>query len=117
MTNNSRGEIEKEEEEEEEKLRAREFLRKEVDGWDDPVKATVWFKGFSGQRCDWEARYLFWRELILNLARHLGTFIIRPSRLKNIWFRREDALAPLCIDRVLVSHYPQDDILFPTSYS
>lgn len=107
MTNDSR-EVK---EEEEETLRVREFLRKEVDGWDDPVKATAWFKGFSGQRCDWEARYLFWRELILNLARHLGTFIIRPSRLKNIWFRRDGALSPLCIDRVLREMHNAGDLL------
>lgn len=86
----------------------REFLRKEVDGWDDPVKATAWFKGFSGQRRDWEGRYLFWRNLILKVARHLGTSIIRPSRLKNIWFCKDGAVSPLCLDRVLVSPSPQD---------
>ncbi|KAI5674845.1 hypothetical protein M9H77_05795 [Catharanthus roseus] len=99
------------EEEEEERAKVREFLRKEVDGWDDPVKATAWFKGFSGQRRDWEGRYLFWRNLILKVARHLGTSIIRPSRLKNIWFCKDGAVSPLCLDRVLLEMYNARDLL------
>ena len=91
------------EEEEEERLKVRELVRREVEDWDDPVKAVARFKGFSGQRSDWEGRYLFWRDLIIKEARHLRTFIIRPSRLNNIWFRREGALSPLCLHQVLVS--------------
>lgn len=96
----------KKQEEEREKARVRAFLRRAVQDWDDPVKAVARFKGFSGQRSDWEGQYLFWRDLILNVARHLGTFIIRPSRLNHIWFRREGALSPLCLNQVLVSKFP-----------
>ncbi|CAI9114649.1 OLC1v1015418C1 [Oldenlandia corymbosa var. corymbosa] len=98
-------------EEEEEGERVGAFLRREVPDWDDPVKAVARFKGFSGQRSDWEGRYLFWRELILKVAQHLGTFIIRPSRLNDVWFRREGALSPLCLPQVLLEMYEAGDIL------
>lgn len=100
-----------EEEEKEEHLRVRELVRREVEDWDDPVKAVARFRGFSGQRSDWEGRYLFWRDLIIKVARHLGTFIIRPSRLSNIWFRREGALSPLCLHQVLFEMYNAGELL------
>ncbi|KAL3517339.1 hypothetical protein ACH5RR_019928 [Cinchona calisaya] len=97
--------------EEEEHLRVRELVKREIEDWDDPVKAVALFKGFSGQRSDWEGRYLFWRDLIIRVSRHLGTLIIRPSRLKNIWFRREGALSPLCLDQVIFEMYNAGDLL------
>lgn len=58
-----------------------EYLRKEVLDWDDEVKLIARYKAFSGQRSDWEPLYLFWRDLILKVARHLHIFIIRPSQV------------------------------------
>lgn len=97
----------------EEESRVREFLRKEVEWWDDHdgIKGVVMFKGFNGQRCDWEARYLFWRDLIIKVARHLRTFIIRPSRLSNVWFRRGPSFSPLCLHQVLVEMYNAGDLI------
>uniref|UniRef100_A0A9I9EEH9 Uncharacterized protein n=1 Tax=Cucumis melo TaxID=3656 RepID=A0A9I9EEH9_CUCME len=51
--------------------------------WDDEVVATARFKAFSGQKSDWEPRYLFWRDLILTVARQLNFLIIKPSEIKN----------------------------------
>ncbi|CAK9142260.1 unnamed protein product [Ilex paraguariensis] len=61
-----------------------ELIRKEVGDWDDELMANARFKAFSGQRSDWEHKYLFWRDLILKVARHLGLFIIRPSQLISL---------------------------------
>ncbi|KAA8549008.1 hypothetical protein F0562_000692 [Nyssa sinensis] len=87
-----------------------EFIRREVRDWDDEVKASARFKAFSGQRSDWEARFEFWRDLILKVARHLGLFLIRPSEVKNIWFNR-GGLTPLCLDHVLLEMYNAGDIV------
>lgn len=86
-----------------------EFVRQEVPDWDDEVVATARFKAFSGQRSDWEPKLLFWKHLILKVARHLGIFIIQPSQVKD-WFNR-GGLTPLCIDRVLMEMYSSGDIL------
>lgn len=86
-----------------------ELIVQEVGDWDDEVMATARFKAFSGQKSDWEPKYLFWRNLILKVAHHLGIFIIQPSQVKN-WFNR-GGLTPLCIDRVLVEMYSSGDIL------
>lgn len=77
-----------------------EIVRREVLDWDDEVAATARFKAFSGQRSDWEPRFVFWRDLILKVARHLGVCTVRSSEVKNIWFSR-GGLTPLCLDRVL----------------
>ena len=50
-----------------------------------------------------EPIYLFWRNLILTVARQLGLFIIKPSHLKTLWFNR-GGLSPLCLDDVLVTN-------------
>lgn len=71
------------EEEEEEVRWVGELIRKEVSDWDNEVMASARFKAFSGQRSDWEPRYFFWRDLIINLARHLRLFIIRPSQVSS----------------------------------
>nr|GMD68840.1 charged multivesicular body protein 7 isoform X1 [Ipomoea batatas] len=92
--------------------KVKEFLKKEVPEWDDEANVRARFKAFSGQRCDWEPLYLFWRDLILKVARHLRVFIIRPSQLKMIWFSRADGLFPLCLDRVLLQMYNSGELLW-----
>ncbi|XP_019163162.1 PREDICTED: uncharacterized protein LOC109159513 [Ipomoea nil] len=92
--------------------KVKEFLKKEVPEWDDEANARARFKAFSGQRCDWEPLYLFWRDLILKVARHLRVFIIRPSQVKMIWFSRADGLSPLCLDRVLLQMYNSGELLW-----
>ncbi|XP_065018326.1 uncharacterized protein LOC135644565 [Musa acuminata AAA Group] len=87
-----------------------EIVRREVLDWDDEVAATARFKAFSGQRSDWEPRFVFWRDLILKVARHLGVCTVRSSEVKNIWFSR-GGLTPLCLDRVLQEMYNNGDIL------
>lgn len=85
-----------------ERERVREFIKKEVSDWDDDeAVATARFKAFSGQRSDWEPKYQFWKNLILNVARHLRLVIVRPHDIRNIWFNR-GGLTPLCLDEVLV---------------
>ncbi|XP_057965644.1 uncharacterized protein LOC131156186 isoform X1 [Malania oleifera] len=87
-----------------------EFIRKEVRDWDDEATATARFKAFSGQRSDWESRFLFWRDLIIKVARHLRIFIISPSQVKSSWFNR-GGLTPLCLDDVLFLMYNEGDIV------
>lgn len=99
-----------EEEVENEGLLAREFIKKEVRDWDDDIIMNARFKAFSGQRSDWENKYLFWRDLIIKLATHLKLFIIKPSQVKDIWFNR-GGLTPLCLDHVLLEMYNAGDIL------
>lgn len=61
--------------------RIEEFIRGEVQDWDDEVVSTARFKAFSGQRSDWEPKFHFWRDLIVKVARHLGVFTIRTSEV------------------------------------
>lgn len=86
-----------------------EYLRKEVPDWDEEVKCIARFKAFSGQRTDWEPLYVFWRDLILKVARHLHIFIIRPSQVE-IWFNR-GGMVPLCLDQVLLEMYTAGELL------
>lgn len=92
------------------------FIREEVVDWDDETKSRARFKALSGQRSDWEPLYLFWRDLILKVARHRRIFIIRPSDVKRLWFRR-GGVSPLCLDRVLLEMHRAGDLspLHPTS--
>lgn len=104
------------EEEEDEAATVAAFLRKEVGDWDDESKRRARFKALSGQRSDWEALYCFWRDLIIKTARHLGVFVIRPSRVTGVWFRRRpDGLTPLCLDRVLLEMHRAGDLLTTTT--
>ncbi|RVW41544.1 hypothetical protein CK203_068106 [Vitis vinifera] len=73
----------------------REFIRREVKDWEEEAIATARFKAFSGQRSDWEARYQFWRDLILKL-------IVEGFQVKKDWFNR-GGLTPLCLDHVLMT--------------
>ncbi|KAG9459999.1 hypothetical protein H6P81_004507 [Aristolochia fimbriata] len=87
-----------------------DFIRHEVPDWDDDVVSAARFKAFSGQRSDWEPKFIFWRDLILKVARHLGVFVIQVQEVKNKWFAR-GGLTPLCIDRVLLEMYNNGEIL------
>ncbi|XP_048333796.2 uncharacterized protein LOC125423484 [Ziziphus jujuba] len=87
----------------------RELIKKEVPDWDDEVLARARFKAFSGQRPDWQPIYLFWRNLILTIARHLGLVVLRPSQMKD-WFNR-GGLSPLCLDHVLFVMCNEGDIV------
>lgn len=105
-------------EEEEEEEEAAAFVRKEVVDFDDEAKSRARFKALSGQRSDWEPLYCFWRDLILKTARHLHIFIISPSRLSRLWFRRRpDGLSPLCLDGVLLEMHRAGDLLLPNTPS
>ncbi|CAH9058340.1 unnamed protein product [Cuscuta europaea] len=86
-----------------------EFLGKEVKDWGNEDKMRYRFKALSGQRSDWEPLYVFWRDLIIKVSRHLNTFIIHPRHVKHLWFCH-GAVSPLCLDRVLVEMYNYGDI-------
>ncbi|KAJ6853769.1 charged multivesicular body protein 7 [Iris pallida] len=87
-----------------------EVVRREVPDWDDDVASTARFKALSGQRPDWEPKLRFWRDLIVKVARHLGTCTIRSSEVKSVWFAR-GGLTPLCMDQVLHEMRIDGDIL------
>ncbi|CAA0822946.1 SNF7 family protein [Striga hermonthica] len=91
------------------------FVEKVVGDWDDEAMSRARFKALSGQRSDWEPLYLFWRNLIIKVARHLRIFIIRPTHVKSLWFRRA-GLTPLCLDRVLVEMHRAGDLLLPHTH-
>ncbi|OAY73578.1 charged multivesicular body protein 7 [Ananas comosus] len=88
-----------------------EAVRREVGAdWDDEEAWTARFKAFSGQRSDWEPKFVFWRNLILDVARRLGLCIVPASQVKNSWFSR-GGLTPLCMERVLHEMHASGDIL------
>ncbi|OIV95333.1 hypothetical protein TanjilG_07489 [Lupinus angustifolius] len=89
--------------------RVRDFIENEVPNWNDEVVAVARFKAFSGQRSDWEPRFVFWRDLIIKIATHFQFLLIRPSQVKNDWFNR-GGLTPLCLDHVLSLMYNEGDI-------
>lgn len=67
---------------EESRRRIKEWLLKELGkDWDDDEKMRPKFKGFSGQRSDWEPNYIFWKDLIVKLSRHLNLLLINPSQV------------------------------------
>lgn len=61
-----------------------ELVRSEVPDWDDEVTAIARFKAFSGQRTDWEPKFIFWRDLIIRVARHLGVCTLRLSEVCHL---------------------------------
>ncbi|KAL2345545.1 hypothetical protein Fmac_006830 [Flemingia macrophylla] len=89
--------------------RVRDFIEKEVPDWNDEVISVARFKAFSGQRCDWEPTFVFWRHLIIKIATHFRLLLITPSQVKNVWFNR-GGLTPLCLDDVLSLMYNEGDI-------
>ena len=62
-------------------MKVREFIRKEVEDWEDEEVGRARFKAFSGQRSDWEPTYRFWNHLLLSIARHFHLLIISPSQV------------------------------------
>lgn len=58
-----------------------EFIREKVEDWDDEVAARARFKDFSGQPSDSQPIFLFWRDLIINIARHFGILLLRPAQV------------------------------------
>ncbi|CAL0302355.1 unnamed protein product [Lupinus luteus] len=90
-------------------IRVRDFITNEVPNWDNEIVAVARFKAFSGQRSDWEPRFVFWRDLIIKVATHFQFLLIRPSQVKNEWFNR-GGLTPLCLDHVLSLMYNEGDI-------
>lgn len=62
------------------------FLRAEVPDWDDEVVARARYKGFTGQRADWENRLHFWKGLVVKCARQLGLVVIEPSEVLGLMF-------------------------------
>ncbi|KAL1312848.1 hypothetical protein HN51_039430 [Arachis hypogaea] len=87
----------------------RDFIAKEVPDWNDDVVSVARFKAFSGQRSDWQPRFLFWRHLILKIATHFRLLFIKPSQVKSVWFNR-GGLTPLCLDHVLSLMYNEGDL-------
>jgi len=60
------------------------ILRAEVPDWDDEVVARARYKGFTGQRADWENRLHFWKGLVVKCARQLGLVAIEPSQVRDL---------------------------------
>lgn len=59
----------------------RDFIAKEVADWNDEVIGVARFKAFSGQKCDWEPTFLFWKHLTIKIATHFRILLIRPSQV------------------------------------
>nr|XP_017243281.1 PREDICTED: charged multivesicular body protein 7 isoform X2 [Daucus carota subsp. sativus] len=98
-------------ESEENRAKIKDWLLKELGkDWEDDDKMRPKFKGFSGQRSDWEPNYIFWRDLIINLSRHLRVLFITPSQVKSVWFNR-GGLTPLCLDHVLLEMQSSGELL------
>lgn len=74
--------------EEQNRVKIKDWLLKQLGkDWEDDEKMRPKFKGFSGQRSDWEPNYFFWKDLIIKLSRHLGVFFVTPSQVKVKVFR------------------------------
>ncbi|KAI4383193.1 hypothetical protein MLD38_009060 [Melastoma candidum] len=73
-----------------------EFVRCEVPDWGDDVMSAARFKAFSGQRSDWEHKYVFRKELIVKVTRRFGILAVNVAEVKE-WLSR-GGLTPLCID-------------------
>nr|CAB3472918.1 unnamed protein product [Digitaria exilis] len=85
-----------------------------VGWWDDPDSADhrARFKAFTGQRRDWpQPTLLFWKDLLLRVARRLR-FCSAPAHLvASVWFARPGGLTPLCLPQVLEEMRADGDIL------
>ncbi|KAK9670713.1 hypothetical protein RND81_13G219900 [Saponaria officinalis] len=89
-------------------VKVREYIKEAVPDWEEAEKVKARFKAFSGQRCDWEPQFCFWRDLILNISRRFNLLFISPSHLKHRCFNRS-ALTPLCLDNLEM--YRSGDLL------
>jgi charged multivesicular body protein 7 len=57
--------------------------------WDDPDGDDLCarFKAFTGQRCDWpQPKLLFWKDLILCVARRLRLCSASAHLVTSVWF-------------------------------
>ncbi|KAG9128648.1 hypothetical protein Leryth_017124 [Lithospermum erythrorhizon] len=70
-----------------ERIKVASYIHQEVEDWDDEQKSRSRFKAMSGQTQDyeWQTRYIFWKNLIINVAKHLNVFIIHPNQLQHVW--------------------------------
>ncbi|CAL4950357.1 unnamed protein product [Urochloa decumbens] len=82
--------------------------------WDDPDSADfrARFKAFTGQRRDWpQPTLLFWKDLLLRVARRLRRCSSPPHLVTSVWFARPGGLTPLCLPQVLEEMRADGDIL------
>ncbi|KAG8045264.1 hypothetical protein GUJ93_ZPchr0008g12300 [Zizania palustris] len=92
-------------------------VREEVSGegwWDDPdgVELRARFKAFTGQRGDWpQPKLLFWKGLVLRVARRLRLCSAPAHLVTGVWFSRPGGLTPLCLPQVLEEMRADGEIL------
>ncbi|CAO2192867.1 unnamed protein product [Urochloa humidicola] len=82
--------------------------------WDDPDSADLRarFKAFTGQRRDWpQPTLLFWKDLLLRVARRLRRCSAPAHLVTSVWFERPGGLTPLCLPQVLEEMRADGDIL------
>ncbi|TVU21360.1 hypothetical protein EJB05_30990, partial [Eragrostis curvula] len=82
--------------------------------WDDldSVDLRSRFKAFTGQRSDWpQPKLLFWKDLILRVARRLRLCSVPAHLVTSVWFARPGGLTPLCLPQVLEEMRADGDIL------
>lgn len=82
--------------------------------WDDPDGADfrARFKAFTGQRRDWpEPKLLFWKDLLLRVARRLRLCSAPAHLVMSIWFARPGGITPLCLPQVLEEMRADGEIL------
>ncbi|KAJ1283398.1 hypothetical protein BS78_03G125500 [Paspalum vaginatum] len=85
-----------------------------VGWWDDPDSDDLRarFKAFTGQRRDWpQPTLLFWKDLILRVARRLRLCSAPAHLVTSTWFARPGGLTPLCLPQVLEEMRVDGDIL------
>lgn len=104
--------MEEEEEEEVDWREVREYVvaNRLVGEEEEEEEGEAWrarFKDFSGQRCDWNPVFLFWRDLILSICLRFRIMFLRPSSLINNCFNR-GGLTPLCLPRVFLLMYEEE---------
>lgn len=85
-----------------------------VGWWDDPDGADLRarFKAFTGQRRDWpQPTLLFWKDLLLRVARRLRLCSAPAHLVTSVWFARPGGITPLCLPQVLEEMRADGDIL------
>nr|BAK02788.1 predicted protein [Hordeum vulgare subsp. vulgare] len=92
-------------------------VRAEVGGaswWNDPDGTDLHarFKAFTGQRRDWpEPKLLFWKDLLLRVARRLRLCSAPAHLVTSVWFARPGGIMPLCLPQVLEDMRADGEIL------
>ncbi|ONM31498.1 hypothetical protein Zm00014a_034585 [Zea mays] len=82
--------------------------------WDDLDSADLRarFKAFTGQRSDWpQPTVLFWKDLLLRVARRLRVCSAPAHHVTSAWFARPGGLTPLCLPQVLEEMRADGDVL------